>query len=29
VMRFNARREVQEIIPAGEVELPLNPFNGN
>ncbi|HEY9508944.1 MAG TPA: hypothetical protein VIV82_03700, partial [Verrucomicrobiae bacterium] len=29
VMRFNAQREVQEIIPAGEIELPLNPFNGN
>ncbi len=24
VVRFNAKREVQEIIPAGEVELPLN-----
>jgi hypothetical protein len=29
IVRFNAKREVQEIIPAGEVELPLNPFNGN
>jgi hypothetical protein len=24
VVRFNAKREVQDIIPAGEVELPLN-----
>jgi hypothetical protein len=24
VMRFNDQREIQEIIPAGDVELPLN-----
>jgi hypothetical protein len=29
VARFDAKREMQEIIPAGEVELPLNPFGGN
>lgn len=29
VVRFDRQREVQEIIPAGEIELPLNPLNGN
>ena len=28
IVRFNDQREVDDTIPAGEVELPLNPFNG-
>jgi hypothetical protein len=28
VVRFNEQREALDIIPAGEAELPLSPFNG-
>ena len=28
IVRFNAQREAEDIIPAGEAELPLNPSNG-
>lgn len=28
VMRFNEQREPYDILPVGEVELPLNPYNG-
>ncbi len=28
IVRFNDQREALDIIPAGEVELPLNPFGG-
>jgi hypothetical protein len=28
VVRFNDKREPEDIIPAGEAELPLQPFGG-
>lgn len=28
IVRFNDQREAEDIIPAGEAELPLNPYNG-
>jgi hypothetical protein len=28
IVHFNDQREAADIIPAGEAELPLNPFNG-